>query len=94
MLDGEVESTPGGDGNQSVSGKNTLIFYMTDAYTITITDPTDGQFLWVSNDKDSPASLVLTPVRNGANTSLTLLAGNSVTLRYRSSESTWYSTGQ
>lgn len=94
MLDGEVESTPGGDGNQSVSGKNTLIFYMTDAYTITITDPADGQWLWVSNDKDSPASLVLTPVRNGANASLTLAAGNSVTLRYRHAETTWYATGQ
>ena len=94
MLDGEVESTPVGDGNQSVSGKNSIIFYMTDAYTITLTSPTEGQFLWVSNDKDSPASLVLTPVRNGANASLTLLAGNSVKLRYRQSETTWYATGQ
>lgn len=92
ILDSEKEVTPGGDENCSVSGENTVIFYMTDAYTVTITDPTDGQRLFISNDKDSPANLILTPVRNGSNTSLTLTPGSSVTMRYRSSETTWYST--
>lgn len=95
MLDGELENTPTSDANLSVSGKNTVIFFMNDvAYTITLTSPTDGQFLFVSNDKDSIDNVILTPVINGTNTTLTLAKGKSVTLRYRSSESTWYSTGQ
>ena len=94
MLDGEVEITPAGAVSQSVIGKNTLIIYINDVpYTVTLTGATDGQLLFVSNDKDSVDAVLITPVRNGLNSSLSLTAGKSAFLRYRSSELTWYSTG-
>jgi len=94
MLDGEVESTPAAEPtNVSVSGKNTVIFYMNDvAYTVNLTSPTDGQILWVSNDKDSVDNVVIAAVINGVSTSLTLAIGQSRLLRYRTSETTWYAT--
>jgi len=91
IFDNEIELTPTSDANQSVSGKNSLIIYINDVnYETTLTDPTDGQLLFVTNDKDSIDWCTITPVRNGANTSLQLAAGESALLRYRSSESTWY----
>jgi len=94
MLDGEVESTPAAEPtNVSVSGKNTVIFYMNDvAYTVNLTSPTDGQILWVNNDKDSIDNVVIAAVINGVSTSLTLAIGQSRLLRYRTSETTWYAT--
>jgi len=94
MLDGEVESTPATEPtNVSVSGKNTVIFYMNDvAYTVNLTSPTDGQILWVNNDKDSIDNVVIAAVINGVSTSLTLAIGQSRLLRYRTSETTWYAT--
>lgn len=93
FFDNEIEITPTADANQSVSGKNSLIVYMNDvAYTITLTGATDGQLLYVINDKDSIDNCIFTPVRDGTNSSLTLPKGKSALLRYRNSESTWYVT--
>ena len=93
MLDGEYELTPATDpSDASITGKNTLILYMADAYTVNLTNPTDGQLLFVSVDKDSPADAIISPVRNGVNATLTLGIGKSRLLRYRTSETTWYAT--
>lgn len=93
MLDGEVELNMDGDASQSVSGKNTIIIYLTSQATLTLTSPTDGQMLWISNDKDSGDNVIIASCRNGSNTTLTLSAGESALLRYRNSESIWYATG-
>jgi hypothetical protein len=90
MFDNEVEKTVDGDDTQSVSGKNTIIILCVTSGTLTLTSPTDGQLLFITNEKDSPDPVTITPVRNSANTTLTLTAGKSALLRYRSSESTWY----
>lgn len=92
MLDGEVELNMDGNASQSVSGKNTIIVLVTAQATLTLTSPTDGQMLWVSNDKDSADNLIIASCRNGSNTTLTIAPGESFLLRYRNSESIWYST--
>jgi len=92
VYDNEILLSAMGDANQSVSGKNTLIITTDMNYTITLTNATEGQWLFVSNHKDSADSITLTPVRGGTSSTITLARGKSVMMRFLSSEGYWYST--
>lgn len=95
ILSNAVVETPTYTGeNINIGGRNTVILYFGDPYEVNLTGMSDGQLIFLSSDKDSPATGTINSVINGASTTLSLPAGRSVMMRYRSSESTWYATGQ